>query len=80
LSAGLNWYRALRAGTPRADRVCVPVRVIWGDRDAFLDCGLAEAGAALCESSEVFHLPWATHWLQHEDPTEVNRLLLDFLA
>ena len=54
--------------------------MIWGDRDAFLDCGLAEAGAALCESSEVFHLPWATHWVQHEDPTEVNRLLLDFLA
>jgi len=56
------------------------VRVIWGDRDAFLDRGLAEAGAALCDSREVFHLPRATHWVQHEDPAEVNRLLLDFLA
>ena len=82
LTASLNWYRALRLGTggPPAGRVRVPVRVIWGDRDAFLDRGLAEAGAALCDDCEVFHLPGATHWVQHEQPGEVNRLLLDFLA
>lgn len=81
LGAMLNWYRALRrdraAMPPRHIRV--PVRVIWGDRDAFLDKGLAEAGAALCDNAAITHLPDAGHWLQHEMPDRVNRLLLDFL-
>lgn len=81
LTAMLNWYRALRLSSqsPSA-RIRVPVRVIWGDRDAFLDQGLAEAGAALCDSAEIIHLPEASHWLQHEAPDEVNRLLLEFLS
>jgi pimeloyl-ACP methyl ester carboxylesterase len=56
------------------------VRVIWGDGDAFLDRGLAEAGIALCERGEVFHLAGASHWVQHEDPDRINRMLIDFLA
>jgi epoxide hydrolase 4 len=81
LTAALNWYRAPRlpAGRPKPARVRVPVRVIWGDRDAFLNPDLAEAGLALCEQGEAFHLTGATHWLQHEEPERVNRLLLDFL-
>ena len=80
MTASLNWYRALRLAAPPAVRVRVPARVIWGDRDAFLDRNLAEAASALCDDCEVFHLPGATHWLQHEQPEAVNRLLLDFLA
>ena len=82
LTGGLNWYRALRHGSAGRipPRISVPVRVIWGDRDAFLDRGLAEAGAELCENAEVFRLPRATHWVQHEEADEVNRLLLDFLG
>ena len=53
------------------------MRVIWGDRDAFLETGLAEASAALCDQAEVFHLPHATHWVQHEEPDAVNRLLTE---
>lgn len=83
LGAGLNWYRAFlrrdaRAAPPAPIRA--PVRVIWGDRDAFLDRGLAEAGIALCENGKACHLPEATHWVQHERPDEVNRLLIDFLT
>ena len=82
LTAMLNWYRALPLHRPSASsaRIRVPVRVIWGDRDAFLDRGLAEAGAALCDNAEIIHLPDATHWLQHEEPETVNRLLLEFLT
>ena len=63
LTAMLNWYRALPigAGSVRPGRVQVPVRVIWGDRDAYLDRGLAEAGLALCDRGEAFHLGSATH-------------------
>jgi pimeloyl-ACP methyl ester carboxylesterase len=82
LTAMLNWYRASRhyAGSLPATRIRVPVRVIWGGHDTFLDRGLAEAGIALCDRGEVFHRPNATHWVQHEEPDAVNRMLIDFLA
>ena len=82
LTAMLNWYRALplQARSPRAERVEVPVRVIWGDRDPWLEQGVAEASLALCECGEVFHLADATHWVQHDKPAEVNRLMIEFLS
>ena len=81
LTAMLGWYRALRlyARSLPPERVRVPLRVVWGDRDAFLEPGLVEAGLRLCERGEAFHLPEATHWVQHEEPERVNRLLLEFL-
>lgn len=81
-TAMLNWYRALRrrSPSPAPEPIGVPMRVIWGDRDAALDPGLAEAGASLCGRCEVFHIPEATHWVQHEEPERVNRLLIDFLT
>ena len=39
-----------------------------------------EAGAALCDNAEIIHLPEASHWLHHEEPDRVNRLLAEFLA
>src|SRR3954468_3816934 len=82
LTAMLNWDRALplQARSPRAERVEVPVRVIWGDRDPWLEQGVAEASLALCERGEVFHLADATHWVQHDKPAEVNRLMIEFLS
>ncbi len=82
LTAMLNWYRALPAGagSVQSKRIQVPVRVIWGDRDAYLENGLAEAGLALCGHGEVFHLGGATHWVQHDEPERVSELLAEFLA
>ena len=39
-----------------------------------------EAGLGLCERGEAFHLPEATHWVQHEEPERVIELLLEFLS
>jgi len=82
LTAMLNWYRALprQARSLRAERITVPVRVIWGERDIALEPGLAERSLALCEHGEVFHLSDATHWVQHDKPAEVNRLLVEVLS
>jgi len=81
-TAILNWYRALplHPRAFRAERITVPVRVIWGDRDPGLQRGVAEASLALCERGEAFHLPDATRWVHHEKPDEVNRLMIEFLA
>ena len=58
----------------------MPLRAVWGDRDAALDPGLAETGLALCDRGEAVHLAEATHWVQHEEPERVNQLLIEFLA
>jgi pimeloyl-ACP methyl ester carboxylesterase len=82
LSAMINWYRALPMTAPLSpQRISVPVRVIWGDQDPFMDAGLAQAGLALCDASgEAFHIENATHWVHHEEARRVNALLLEFLA
>jgi pimeloyl-ACP methyl ester carboxylesterase len=81
LTAMLNWYRAL-AFAPRAprQRITVPVRIVWGDRDTALDAALAERAAAECDRAEVLHLRECTHWLLHEDVERVNGLIVEFLA
>ena len=76
LTAMLGWYRAIRLQRPLRARVRSPLLVIWGDGDRFLDRRLAEASLAWCDRGEVVHLSRASHWVQHEEPKEVNRLLL----
>jgi len=82
LTSMLNWYRAL-ALAPRMpapiDRIEVPLRLLWGDRDSALEPGLADASIVRCTHGELFHLPEATHWLHHEEAGRVNELLIEFL-
>jgi pimeloyl-ACP methyl ester carboxylesterase len=83
ITAMIHWYRAaLRHGpTPPADlRVPVPTLLIWGVRDRFAGRGLAEASLGLCDDGRLEWIEEATHWVQHEEPDRVNRLLLDFLG
>jgi len=78
----VNWYRAVRygaKGTLPTPRITVPVRIIWGKRDAFLLSKLAQQSLAYCERGEICYLPEASHWVQHEAAEQVNSLLLEFL-
>jgi pimeloyl-ACP methyl ester carboxylesterase len=59
--------------------VRVPTLIIWGVHDTALARGLAEASLALCRDGRLEYLEEATHWVQHEEPERVNRLLLEFL-
>ena len=80
MTAMLNWYRAMPLDAPHvAQRIRLPVRVIWGDQDSALEPLLAEESSKMCDDVEIFHLSGATHWLHHEEPIEINRLLLNFL-
>jgi len=81
LTAMLNWYRALMLDLPTPTlRTSVPVTVVWGERDPFLERALADAALALCERGTLVALPQATHWLHHEDPEAVNRAILQALG
>jgi pimeloyl-ACP methyl ester carboxylesterase len=82
ITAMIHWYRAAmrhRPAPPPEHRVLVPALLIWGARDRFLDRGLAPSSIAMCEQGRLEFVEEATHWVQHEEPERVNRLLLDFL-
>jgi pimeloyl-ACP methyl ester carboxylesterase len=84
LTATLNYYRALLRN-PKETRALLkmvetPVLVIWGERDRFLNRGLAEPPRLWVPNLlRVERLPDASHWVAEDRPREVNALLLDFL-
>jgi pimeloyl-ACP methyl ester carboxylesterase len=64
---------ALRASDP-------PALVIWGGGDAYLPSSYAERQRDYLARAEVHVLPHSGHWPFADDPAEVERLLVDFLA
>ena len=83
LTSMVNWYRAgFRVkGRPDGDPLIkVPTLMIWGAKDKFLGPGVARSSYALCESARLEWIEEATHWVQHEEPDRVNRLILGFLS
>lgn len=83
LTGMLNWYRAIRKGSlmqmPKAP-LRMPVRIIWGLGDQFLSPMLATESLKFCENAELVWVGEATHWVHHEQPEIVNRLIKEFLA
>jgi len=83
LTGMIHWYRAAlrhRPSAPPDPRVHVPTLLIWGTGDAFLMRGLADASLALCDDGRLAWLEGVTHWVPHEEPERVVRLLLDSLG
>jgi pimeloyl-ACP methyl ester carboxylesterase len=80
----INYYRGIFRQTPRrAERrlqpIAAPTLVIWGERDRALGADLAEPDAHDVPNLErVVRLPNASHWVQHDEPEEVSRLLIEF--
>jgi epoxide hydrolase 4 len=86
LTAMLNWYRAalLRpsqfALDPDASRVKVPALLIWGKNDQFVGQAMARESLQYCDDGHLEMFETATHWVQHEEPVQVNTLLSQFFA
>lgn len=81
VSSMVAWYRAAARHPvrPRHDRVRRPTLVVFGQQDRALDWRMASPSAARCDDAAVHLLPDAGHFVQHDAPAQVNRLLLDFL-
>jgi pimeloyl-ACP methyl ester carboxylesterase len=89
LRSMIHWYRALfrsvvasmgRSVEPaHAGRVEPPTLMIWGARDIALDRSMAQPSIELCNQGRLVFFEQATHWVQHDEPQRVTRLLLDFL-
>ncbi|MBN2147924.1 MAG: alpha/beta hydrolase [Anaerolineales bacterium] len=83
LTGMINWYRALaryRPSMPEDNRLHMPVRILWGKRDAFLSHEMAGLSAQLCDQAELTLFEHATHWVQHEEAEAVAKALIDFFG
>ena len=84
---GLNWYRNIdfnwsHTGFLTGARIFQPTLFVAGERDGVLKF-MGEAYQNLEETvphlSKKVLIPGKGHWIQQEDPKEVNRLILEFL-
>jgi epoxide hydrolase 4 len=84
LTGMLNWYRAAlraRPATPASPRNParnpIPTLMIWGTQDTALGREMVEPSLALCDQGRAVYLEEATHWILHEEPAAVSRLLVE---
>lgn len=84
-AAALNYYRAaFRKGENKTKRevkkIATPTLVIWGEEDRALGKELTEGMEPLFSGPfQIQYIPQCSHWVQEEQPEQVNRLLLQFL-
>ncbi len=57
-----------------------PVRIIWGEHDAWLDPSIAERLQEIFPNSDLELIPEAGHFVMEDSPDEVARTLLDFFS
>lgn len=66
---------------PLLGSVQVPVKILWGERDAWLDPAFAQRlHERLPTSAEPVLIPEAGHFVMEDAPEEVNRELLGFFS
>ena len=94
LRGGVNYYRAspLHPPTdnhpgplklsldPAAFHITVPTRVIWGETDFALPKTLLDGLDQFVDDLQIERVADASHWIVHEQPVLVNRLLRQFVA
>jgi epoxide hydrolase 4 len=94
LTGGVNYYRASPLHPPTGDhpgplklqlnptdfRIKVPTRVIWGERDIALPKTLLDGLDGLIDNLKIERIAEGSHWVIHEQPERVNRLIRGFLA
>lgn len=94
LTGGINYYRATPLHPPTADhpgplklqlnpedfRVTVPTRVIWGELDVALRSSLLDGLEDVVDDLQVHRIDDGSHWVIHEQPERINRLIRGFLT
>lgn len=93
LTGGLNYYRANELGPPASPEqevnltktlptttTKVPVLVIWGEKDPYLLVGNLSGLEKYVPKLTIKRIPDGTHWVIHEQPEQVNRLIKEFIG
>ncbi|MEI2688670.1 MAG: alpha/beta hydrolase [Anaerolineae bacterium] len=79
----INWYRAAgrsQRKLTQLGRIAVPTLMIWGAKDIALGRELAQPSIDLCDNGRLVFIEEAGHFVQHEAPERVNRLLVEFFG
>lgn len=84
LTAALNYYRQLvrhsqRLYRNRTLRVDAPTLLIWGEHDVALGIELTHNLGAWVPNLQIKYIPDSGHWVQQEQPEQVNRAMQEFL-
>lgn len=94
LTGSLNYYRASPLYPPIGDdpgakaikldpadfMVRVPTLVVWGLRDQALLPANLDGLEACVPDLRIERLPQASHWVMHEEPQRLNRLIREFIG
>ena len=96
LTAMLNWYRASPMVVPPPDaepvdltitdamrekyRIAMPHLLIWGLDDQALRRVARQNLSEFCADLTVVELEGASHWLLHEKPDHMAKLIRDFVV
>jgi pimeloyl-ACP methyl ester carboxylesterase len=94
LTGSLNYYRASPLYPPIGDdpgakalkldpadfMVRVPTLVVWGMRDQALLPANLDGLEACVPDLRIERLPEASHWVMHDEPGRLNRLIRDFIG
>jgi epoxide hydrolase 4 len=89
IRGGIAYYRApgfmelLRRFRERKESTAkIPVNtlVIWGEQDPYLLEGNLDGLDELVDDIVIERVPDASHWIVHEQPENVNRLIRNFIA
>ena len=88
MTAALNYYRQLFRHLPNLPgssseqeaHITAPTLVIWGEHDIALDIALTHGLEQWVDDLQLQYLPESGHWVQQEQPEQVNDLLLTFLS
>jgi epoxide hydrolase 4 len=85
MTAMMNYYRAPARQSPKRTEarirpVSAPTRVIWGERDRYLEPDIAEPARADVPNRERVIRLDASHWVHHDQPERVTELLAEFFT
>jgi pimeloyl-ACP methyl ester carboxylesterase len=79
----INWYRAslrpLRS-SQETDPIQVPTLVAWGRQDPHISYEMAPLSADRCQDCRLVTFDDASHWVLHDKPNEVSRLLIEHFS
>ena len=82
LSPMLAYYRAAlrHQHLPPEAPITVKILILWGKKDWFLTCGMANRSVELCNDGALVFFEEATHWVQHDVTQQFNEKLISFLG
>ncbi|ELT96409.1 hypothetical protein CAPTEDRAFT_176175 [Capitella teleta] len=83
LTPPINYYRAAgryRPGYAAPKTVCVRSLIIWGTEDGALGKEIPEVTREYFDDLTIQYIEGGSHWIQNEEPDQVNQLIREFIS